>query len=190
MLADALRAAGFDVVAVREPGGTALGEAIRALLLDPTADVSPRAEALLFSAARAQVVASVIEPALSRGAIVVADRFVDSTAAYQGAGRDLQTGSALLEAVSAFATAGRMPTRTYFVHVPLDVAASRRSRRSTDRIEAAGIELQSRVSDAYERIAQEAVARVVRVDGDRPLGEIHAEILADALEQFDYPPPG
>jgi dTMP kinase len=184
LLVDALRARGHEVVAVREPGGTPLGESVRSLLLDPETHVSPRAEALLFSAARAQLVSAVIEPALARGAVVVADRFADSTEAYQGAGRDLQTGTALLEAVSTFATAGRTPTRTYLVQVPLDVALGRRSNRSADRMESAGDAFLSRVADAYDRLARHASDRVVRVNGHRPIQDVHDEILADVLVQI------
>ena len=89
LLAEALRSRGHTVVEVREPGGTHLGEQVRSLLLDSSAAIDPRAELLLFSAARAQLVVEVIQPALDRGAIVIADRFFDSSTAYQGAGRDL-----------------------------------------------------------------------------------------------------
>src|SRR3954469_6246790 len=107
LLAEHLRSHGTEVVEVREPGGTAAGERIRALVLDPAATLAPRAEALLFAAARAQVVAEVIQPALARGAVVVADRFVDSSLVYQGLVRGL--GLEHVRTVNEFATEGFQP---------------------------------------------------------------------------------
>ncbi|HEX9950230.1 MAG TPA: dTMP kinase [Rubricoccaceae bacterium] len=179
LLAAALSEAGHQVVMVREPGGTALGEQIRALLLDPASDITPRAEALLFAAARAQLVEGVIEPALSAGHHVVADRYVDSTTAYQGAGRGL---GASLDAVSAFATEGRMPDRTYLVTVSLQISSARRARRDADRMENPSDAFRQRVAEAYQTTASQFPDRMLVVEGTGPEADVHRQILDDAVE--------
>lgn len=176
-LAAALRASGETVVTVREPGGTPLGEAIRAILLDPEASITPRAEALLFAAARAQLVETVIEPALRAGYHVIADRYVDSTTAYQGAGRDLGDS---VEAVTAFATSGRVPDRTYLVTLSPDEALSRRSSREADRMELPPEDFRSRVAEAYSRVAADQSGRILTVDGAGSLDGIGGVIERDA----------
>ena len=180
LLADALRERGHEVVEVREPGGTELGERVRALLLDPEATIDDRAELLLFSAARAQLVATVVRPALDRGAVVVADRFADSSTAYQGGGRGVAA-PAWLESLHAFATANVLPTRTYFVDLPPDEAARRRDNRDADRMESGGLEFYSRVRDAYLLLADDQPQRVLRLDGRRPVQSLADEILGDAV---------
>jgi dTMP kinase len=148
-LADTLRAVGHDVVAVREPGGTPSGDAIRALLLDPASHLTAESEALLFAASRAQLVRDVITPALARGAVVLVDRFLLSTYAYQGAGRGLSVSS--LQAVNAFATAGLTPDLTLLLSVPLDVARERmHARGAVDRMERLDVAFHERVRDALE----------------------------------------
>ena len=110
-LAQVLEAAGLEVVRVREPGGTSVGEQLRAVVLDPAnGEMAPEAELLIYEAARAQIVAQVIAPALARGAVVLCDRFTDSTLAYQGSGRGLSR--EFIEAANAFAARGIVPDRT------------------------------------------------------------------------------
>jgi dTMP kinase len=179
LLANALSEAGLSVLSVREPGGTVLGEQIRTLLLNPEAAISPRAEALLFAAARAQLVEDVIEPALLAGQHVIADRFVDSTTAYQGAGRQLGNG---LNALSHFATSGRMPDRTYIVSVTLEEAIRRRASRAADRMEQTDHAFQTRILQEYEAIAEREPMRVLAVDGSCLTELIHQRVLADASE--------
>lgn len=162
---------------VREPGGTALSERVRALLLDPEAEIAPRAELLLFSAARAQLVQEVIRPALDSGRVVVADRFYDSTTAYQGAGRGL-AGADWLRTFHAFVTGGLAPDRTFVIDVPLDTAAARRG-RDRDRMEEAGAAFFERVRAAYLRLADDEPERVVLLDGTRSVEALHAEIARD-----------
>jgi dTMP kinase len=124
LLARRLHSESFDVIALREPGGTDLGSAIREILVRRNwTPIDSRAEALLFAACRAQLVAEVIRPALARGAVVVADRFADSTRAYQGAGRGLP--EAELESLIAIATQGLIPDLTLLLDVPIDVGRSR-----------------------------------------------------------------
>lgn len=147
-LADALRGDGREVVAVREPGGTAAGDRVRALLLDPAAALAPEAEALLFAASRAQLVREVIRPALARGAFVLADRFLLSTYAYQGAGRGVPM--AALRTVNALATDGLVPTCTLLLTLPLDDAMARvHARGGADRMEREDTAFHGRVAAAF-----------------------------------------
>ncbi len=180
LLADALRDRGDDVVEVREPGGTNLGERIRSLLLDPASEIAPRAELLLFSAARAQLVEAVIRPALNRGAVVIADRFFDSSTAYQGAGRGLAE-AGWMHTLHAFATADLSPDRTYLFDLPPAVAASRRSDRAADRMEQADTDFYSRVRSGYLALAAAETQRIYCLDATRPVMELHRAVMADAI---------
>ena len=170
-LVERLRSAGHRVVTVREPGGTALGEQIRALLLDPAGDVTARAELLLFSAARAQLTERVIVPALGEGAIVVADRFFDSTTAYQGHGRGVLAPDAA-DAFHALVTSGLAPDLTIIVDVDITTARHRRSGGADDRIEAADEAFHRRVREGYHAIAARHPERVALVDGDGSADEV------------------
>lgn len=176
LLADALRARGLVVRQVREPGGTALGEAVRALLLDgPAGGVDPRAEALLFAASRAQLVAEVIRPALARGEWVVCDRFLDSSLAYQGGARGLGI-ERVLEA-NRLAVGDCLPDTTLVLRVPVSVGGQRRG-GGPDRIEAEGDGLQGRVAEAYERLGAMFPERIVAVDGAGTVHDVHARVMA------------
>jgi dTMP kinase len=161
MLADALEGEGREVVRVREPGGTGAGERIRSLLLDPDARIGPAAEALLYAAARGQLVDDVIRPAIERGADVVADRFIDSSLAYQGAARGLGI-DRILE-VNDLATGGVMPDHTLLLRLPGGEAASRRSGRP-DRIEAEGTSFHDAVAEGFEEAARRFPERITVVD--------------------------
>ncbi|HET6569447.1 MAG TPA: dTMP kinase [Rhodothermales bacterium] len=185
VLLDRLRGEGEDARLLREPGGTELSERVRALLLTPELDVVPMAELLLFSAARAQLVAEQIRPALARGEIVICDRFYDSTVAYQGGGRML----ADLEWLRDFnmrVTDRLAPDRTYLIALDAGVARERRSRRMAegaptpeDRMEAAGLAFQQRVAATYAALALAEPGRILCVDGHKPVEDIHEEIWAD-----------
>ncbi|MDX1532180.1 MAG: dTMP kinase [Rhodothermales bacterium] len=178
LLVEHLRSEGLKPLLVREPGGTALSERVRALLLDPEADVTPRAELLLFSAARAQLVEEAIRPALAEGRPVVCDRFYDSTTAYQGGGRQIAP-TGWLEAFHRFVTARLEPDRTFLVDVPPEVAARRRDADDRDRIEAAGTAFFERVRAAYLHLAERDPERVRVLDGTRTIEALHGEILRD-----------
>ena len=182
-LAAALSAEGRPVRTVREPGGEPVAERVRALLLDPALDVRPRAELLLFSAARAQLVERVVRPALAAGETVLADRFFDSTTAYQGSGRGLgapgRSAAFDLDTFHRFVTGGLVPARTYLLDVPAETAAARRAGEDDDRMEAAGLDFFRRVRLAYLALAAQHEGRVLVLDGTRPPDELHAEILAD-----------
>lgn len=176
LLSRTLRDQGHTVLEVREPGGTALGEHVRDLLLDPSASVDPVAELLLFSAARAQLTNTVIAPALDQGQIVIADRFSDSTVAYQGQGRkvaDLET----IVRLQLLATSRLQPTRTYLIDVPLEVALQRRG-GIDDRIESEGQAFYERVREGYRLIAS-ATDRVRVVNGLRSPESVSADVWLD-----------
>lgn len=164
LLADYLRGQGREVVSTREPGGTALGEQVRDLLLHSDS-VAPWAEASLFLAARAQLVDEVIRPALARGADVVCDRYIDSSLAYQGLARGLGV-ERVLE-VNLVATAGLLPDRTFLLQLPVEDAAGRPG-APPDRIESEGQEFAGEVDRAYRELAAIFAERVVVVDGTQP----------------------
>jgi dTMP kinase len=171
LLAEALRAEGREVVATREPGGTPLGEEVRRLLLEGV-EMSPWAEAALFAAARAELVARVIEPALAAGKDVVCDRYIDSSLAYQGIARQLGV-ERVLE-LNLVATNGLLPDRTFLVLVDPEVAAARSTR--TDRIEREGEDFQRAVGEAYGSLAEMFPERITTVDGNRAADEVAEEI--------------
>ena len=175
-----LRAAGHGVLFVREPGGTDLSERVRALLLDPDLGVAPFAELLLFSAARAQLVAERIRPALAAGRLVLCDRFYDSTTAYQGGGRAVAD-PGWLHAFNERVTGGLVPHRTYLIEVDPHEATARRTAAGTgdDRMEAAGLAFQHRVAEAYRRLADAEPDRILRLDGTLPVDALHARIWTD-----------
>jgi dTMP kinase len=173
LLAEALETAGHAVTRVREPGGTPAGERIRELLLDPAEGIAPAAEALLYAAARAQLVRDVIRPALERGEHVVADRFIDSSLAYQGVARDLGV-DRVLEA-NSLATGGLMPDRTVLLQLPAAEAAARRGRRP-DRIEAEGDGFHAAVARGFEQLAARFPERIVEVDAQGSPEDVMARV--------------
>src|SRR3954449_3432297 len=136
---------------LREPGGVELSERIRALVIDPALHVDPRAEALLFAAARAQLVAERLQPLLESGATVLMDRFVDSSLAYQGGGREL--GVEEIRALNAFGTGGLVPDRTLLLRISPSEGRARIADRATDRLEQAGGEFFARVAHTYDALA-------------------------------------
>jgi dTMP kinase len=170
MLVEAL---GSEAVAVREPGGTVVGERVREILKDPAASITARAEALLFAAARAELVAEVIRPALEAGKVVVCDRYLDSSLAYQGAARGLGVGE--VARLNEFATEGLTPDLTILLW--LDPNAARARAGEDDRFEDEGLELQHAVAAAYDELADADPRRWRRVDASRPHAEVHAEVL-------------
>jgi dTMP kinase len=170
-------ALGDEVVLVREPGGTEIGERIRGLLKDPALQLDPLAELLLFCSARAELVAQVIGPARAEDRDVVCDRFSDSSVAYQGVARGL--GAERVEEICDLATGGVWPDLTILLRVDPDDAAARIGRRKADRFEGEGIELQRLVAEGYDEVARRHPdrVRVVNADGDRDA--VHAAVLAE-----------
>jgi dTMP kinase len=171
------KALGDDVVLVREPGGTETGERIRGLLKDPALELDPLGELLLFCAARAELVAQVIGPARDEGRDVVCDRFSDSSVAYQGVARGL--GAERVEEICDLATGGVWPDVTVLLRIGPEAAASRIGRRTADRFEGEGIELQRLVAEGYDEVARRHPERVRVVDADGDRDAVHAAVLAE-----------
>ncbi len=183
-LAETLRSRGVDVVLVREPGGTPAGERMREIFLHAKdVAMTPESLALLVTASRAQLVREVIRPALERGAVVIADRYFDSTLAYQGyaGGADLEG----LHALQRFAVGETVPERTFLLDVPVDVIVARReqAKRRWDRFEVEGRAFHERLRDGYLRLAAADPRRFIVVQGDRDEATVAAEIAreVDAL---------
>ena len=175
LLADAL---GDGAVAVREPGGTAAGERVRDILKDPGVELGAEAEALLFAAARAELVRQVIRPALDQGRTVVCDRFLDSSLAYQGVARNL--GSDTVRGVNAPAVGDLVPDVTVLLEIDTGAAAGRGA--EDDRFEREGDALQRAVAEAYGALADAEPGRFVRVDAARDPDAVHADVLAAVRE--------
>lgn len=172
LLREELERGGREVVAVREPGGTELGEGIRQLVLHGV-DMAPWAEAALYAAARAELVAEVIVPALERGADVLCDRYLDSSLAYQGAARGLGLDRVL--ELNLNAVGGLLPDRTFLLALDAGEAA-RRASSKPDRIEREGLEFMRRVDEAYRELATIFAQRYVVLDGRKPPHTLALEI--------------
>ena len=182
-----LRELGYDVVTTHEPGATKIGMRLRALLLDTAhTGMSPHAEALMYAADRAEHVASVIGPALARGAIVITDRYVDSSLAYQGAGRDLPVDE--IARLNRWATGGRTPDLTILLDMDPMAGLSRRA-RSADRLEAEPADFHLRVRAGFQALARAEPARYLVLDADRPPGQITREIQERVRELLPDPVP-
>jgi dTMP kinase len=167
-----LEADGTDVVSTREPGGTELGEGVRNLVLHG-GHVGAWAEALLYVAARAQLVDEVIRPTLERGASVICDRYVDSSVAYQGAGRELGVDRIL--DLNLAAVGGLLPDRTFLLELAPDDVSSR-IQRHFDRLEREGDDFRARTAAGYREIAARFPERVVVLDATRPADELAEEV--------------
>ena len=179
LLADHLRAAGRSVLTTREPGGTRIGDGIRQLLLDLAhTEMHARAETLLFNAARAQIVAEVIRPALAARITVLCDRFADSTLAYQGYGHQQET--AELERLIAYATGGLRPHLTIYLDIP-PAEGIRRNRGRADgdwnRLDAQELSFYQRVETGYRHLIAQEPERWAVIDAARPREEVHQDIV-------------
>jgi dTMP kinase len=192
LLAAHLREHGAEVIETVEPGGTAIGQAIRRILLDPAHDhLGPVAEMLLYFAARAQNVHEVLEPALARGVTVFSDRWTDSTFAYQGYGRQL--GERIVADLDGIACRGRKPDLTLWIDVELEISLRRaRSRNVEEATEGTRMDEQSRVFyervlEGYRVLAQREPRRFVRVDGNGTLEQVAERVRAayELLEKRD-----
>jgi dTMP kinase len=177
-LAAALRSGGREVQVLREPGGVELSERIRALVKDPALRVDARAEALLYAAARAQLVAERVEPLLAAGTWVVLDRFVDSSLAYQGAGRGL--GVEAVRDINLFGTGGLKPDRTLLLRVDRDTRAARQAVRgeAPDRLEQEGDGFFDAIGVAYDELVAAEPERFRVVDAGAPPEEVLAAAVA------------
>jgi dTMP kinase len=156
----------LDATVLREPGGVELSERIRELVADPALHVDPRTEALLYAAARAQLVAEKLRPLLAAGETVLLDRFVDSSLAYQGGGREL--GVEAIRALNAFGTGGLEPDRTLLLRIDPHAGLERIAGREADRLESAGGEFFARVAQTYDELAAAEPDRFVVIDASEP----------------------
>jgi len=177
-LADALRGDGREVALLREPGGVELSERIRALVKDPALRVGARAEALLYAAARAQLCEEQLEPLLAAGRWVLLDRFVDSSLAYQGAGRGL--GVEEVRRLNLFGTGGRMPDRTLLLRIEPGAALARAAGRgeAADRLEGEGLAFFRAIANAYDALAAAEPERWAVIDAAQPPDAVLRDCLA------------
>jgi dTMP kinase len=187
LLAIWLRDQGYDVVATHEPGATKIGMRLRALLLDTAhTGLAARAEALMYAADRAEHVQSLIIPALERGAVVVTDRYIDSSLAYQGAGRQLPV--AEIAELNDWATGGLMPDLTIVLDVPPAAGLGRRL-SSADRLEAEPLDFHQRVRSGFLSLAAAEPSRYVVLEGTRPVNDLSREIQARVRDLLPDPVP-
>lgn len=187
LLAAALEKRGYRICVTREPGGTALGVRLREILLHDKLGISRLAELYLILADRAEHVERTLRPALERGEIVLCDRFSDSTLAYQAYGRGL--GLDVVRPVEAAARSGLSPGLTFLLDcspaVGLDRTRRRRGAAETDRFESEAESFHERVRRGFLELAREAPARIVVVDGRRPVDAVHADILAESARRLE-----
>ena len=173
---------GREVIVTREPGGTELGTEIRRLVQNGPEDVDARTEALLYAADRAYHVATVIGPALERGAVVLGDRYIDSSLAYQGAARSL--GVDEIASLSAWATQGLYPSLTFLLDLPPEVGARRRT-DAPDRMERESMDFHERVRHQYLRLADAEPERIVVIDAVGTVDQVFSEIRGVLVERFE-----
>jgi len=177
LLSNRLASEGFSVVVTREPGGTPTAEKIRSVLLDPTiTDMPDQAEALLFAASRADHAANLIRPALENGAVVICDRYLESSVAYQGYGRNL--GGTYIRELSEWATQGLLPDFTVYLDVPAQVSLDRR--KGTDRMEIQSLDFHLQTQQAFRDLAKNSQAAHIVIDATLPIDEI-AQLICDAV---------
>jgi dTMP kinase len=186
LLAGWLRERGYEVVLTREPGGTGIGDQIRAVLLDAgNTAVDARTEILLYSASRAQHVAQRIRPALAAGQIVISDRYADSTLAYQGYGRELDLGT--LREITTFATGGLTPDLTLYLDIPPEEGLQRRQLGGDEwnRLDAEALDFHQRVRAGYLELIQQEPERWAVIPANRSIEEVQAEIRALVQKKLD-----
>ena len=184
LLKDKIASEGIKVELVREPGGLKISEEIRKILLNPdNSSMNYETEALLMTASRAQLTEEVIKPLLAKGFFVLADRFSDSTLAYQGGGRKLDID--ILKKINSFATKNLVPDITFLIDIKPEDAVLRSGVSSPDRIEGAGVDLQKDVQKTYIRLAREFSNRFIVIDGYDSISSIHS-IIWDKIINYSY----
>mgnify|MGYP001265798504 FL=1 len=184
LLKDKIASEGMKVELVREPGGLKISEQIRRILLNPdNSSMNYETEALLMTASRAQLTEEVIKPLLAKGFFVLADRFSDSTLAYQGGGRKLDID--ILKKINSFATKNLVPNITFLIDIKPEDAMLRSGLTTTDRIEGAGISLQKDVQKTYISLAKEFSNRFIILDGYDSISSIHS-IIWDKIINYSY----
>jgi len=178
-LAEALRADGLDVVTTREPGGTAVGQQIREILLNPeNASLVRKTEVLLFAADRVQHLEEKVRPALEQKKIVLCDRYLDSTTAYQIGGRGLDQG--LIKEINHISTLGLMPQLTFLLDIPVDEGLKRATQQGKDRFEKEMLSFHEKVRQKYLELAARDKKRIKIIDGLGTIVAVHQEILQEA----------
>lgn len=177
-----LAARGYEVVITREPGGTAISEAVRQIILNKEyAEMCPNTELLLYAAARAQLVHEVIRPALEAGRAVICDRFLESSVVYQGIARDM--GIEKVYAVNEYALEGLRPQLTILLDLPAEEGLRRKKNQAElDRMEAEGLLFHQRVVEGYRMLAEREKDRIMKISASLPVDEIHAKIVS-AIEE-------
>ena len=174
---------GISYKTFREPGGTKLSEKIRAILLDKeNIELYSNAESLLFAAARAQLTAEQIKPAITKGEFVICDRFTDSTIAYQGYGRGLNINN--LELMNTIATDGLIPDITFILDIDPQKATERLKTVNPDRMEVAGIDFFKKIRQGYCQIREQNQSRCIVINGEKPQKDISKEIHHIIMERF------
>jgi dTMP kinase len=182
LLAEYLKGKGYDVVVTREPGGTAVGDSVRSLVLNPNfSKMNSRTELLLNAASRTELVSEIIKPALEAGKIVLCDRFADSSLAYQGFGRGISLDE--IERLNKWATLGLSPQLTIFLSIPAQCGLDRATRISADRIEKEAIEFHQKVKNGYDHLAKKYPNRIRLVDAVGSPKKIHRKIV-EIVEEF------
>jgi len=189
-----LHTRGIEALVLREPGGVALAEKIRALLLESKQDIHSTAELLLFAASRAELCETLILPALRKGTVVILDRFYDSTTAYQGFGRGLDLN--VIATVNRIASFGLVPALTFYLDIlPEDALLRKFSEKSLplafgkdelplDRMERSGLDFYRRVREGYLTLARQEPERFVQLDALRPVSDLHREIVSHLQKKF------
>ena len=183
MLAEHLESRGYPVLCTREPGGTEISEQVRQVILS-THNKSMRneTEVLLYSAARAQIVAELIRPALAQGKLVICDRYYDSTFAYQGYGLGVDLN--LLRAITQFATGGLVPDLTFYVDVPVELGLARRHRGETNRLDLKNVEYHTRVRNGYLELVKAEPTRFIVIDGSGSVEQVQEQIRARMMTEL------
>lgn len=184
LLKQYLESKGYDIVIAREPGGTAIGEEIREVILNPAhKEMSHMTELLLYASARAQLVSQVIEPALLEGKAVICDRFVESSAVYQGIGRGL--GVDTVYEVNNYALGNVKPMLTIFMDLDAEQGIKRKKKQAElDRMEQEDLSFHKRVVDGYRKLATLYPERIVPMDAMLPIEEIHSKIVEEVEKRF------
>ena len=183
LLKNYLEKKGYEIVITREPGGTKISEAIREIILNKDyKEMSYMTEALLYASARAQLVSEVIKPALEAGKAVISDRFIDSSAVYQGMARGLGTDT--VYKINEFATQGVMPNLTIHLDLPAQVGISRKKKQAElDRMELETLDFHEKVAQGYRDLAKLAPDRIFSIDATLPIEEIH-NIIVNKVENI------
>lgn len=184
LLRDYLSGKGYDIIVCREPGGTPISEAVRQVILNKDfTEMGNMTELLLYAAARAQLMEEVIRPALLEGKIVICDRFVESSAVYQGIGRNM--GIDLVYQVNQFAIGDTVPDLTIMIDLNAEIGISRKKKQTElDRMEREALDFHERVVDGYRKLSQLFPERIYKIDGSRTIEEIHQKIVVQVNKKL------